>query len=110
MTESAFLSPITRWMRRWKVDFNEKSSPAEFLRRAWGHVRGLPTKLGRFASVCFGEGVPPGDFSSMKIRDDDLFPLDLKEVATYLVEVDSNVADAVISMVNSLNFLACPST
>ena len=42
----------------------------------------------------------------MKIRDDDLFPLDLKAVATYLVEVPGDLADAVIGMVNSLNFLA----
>lgn len=42
----------------------------------------------------------------MTIREDDLFPLDLKEIATFLLEEEAAVADAVIGIANSLNYLA----
>eukprot|EP00435_Cladocopium_sp_Y103_P049951 s206_g15.t1 len=66
----------------------------------------MPSRLGQLARASSRDGMPPGEDSSTKVRSDDLFPIDQKEVATFLLDRGHTLSDSVAGMVNSLNYLA----
>ena len=98
--------PMSLWMERWQRWRSEEHSPAEVLEGLWLHLRSLPSKLGHFSLASAGDGVPPGAGASTRVRGDDLLPIDLREVATHLLDAGSTVANSVACVLNSLNYLA----
>ena len=98
--------PMSLWMARWRRCRSHEQSPSEVLAELWRHLRSLPGKLGHFSLASAGDGVPPGAESSIRVRSDDLLPIDLREVATYLLDEGSTVANSVACVLNTLNYLA----
>lgn len=96
----------TPTLRRWLV---EERSPVELLAHLWGKLKGVNSRLGRFAGLWCSGGVPPEASASTKWRSDDLFPIDPASVAAYLRGKGQDMADGVSLMVNSLNYLALAS-
>ena len=97
---------MSLWMARWRRCRSHEQSPSKVLAELWRHLRSLPSKLGHFSLASAGDGVPPGAESSVRVRSDDLLPIDLREVATYLLDEGSTVANSVASVLNTLNYLA----
>ena len=95
---------MSLWMERWQRWRSEEHSPAEVLEGLWLHLRSLPSKLGHFSLASAGDGVPPGAGASTRVRGDDLLPIDLRDVATHLLDAGSTVANSVACVLNSLNY------
>eukprot|EP00435_Cladocopium_sp_Y103_P010071 s5114_g2.t1 len=98
------------WSARWKAWMSEPRSPADVLSGLWAKIKKSDSPLGHLAALSASEGVPPGPKAeNLKVRGDDLLPIDPKAVATYLLDKGHKISDSVSLIVNSLNYLTlCP--
>ena len=94
------------WVENLRTWLQVERTPAEMLAHLWGKLRGVDSRLGRFAELSRRGGVPPEADAFKSGRSDDLFPIDPSSVATYLLDKGQWIADGVALMVTSLNFLA----
>ena len=101
--------PWAIWTARWRELVAGEMRPVEVLAELWRLLPRLPCRLGFLAFVSQYDGAPPEDKPQTHQRGDDLFipfPHLHPGTATFLMNKEGGVADAVKGMVNALNYLA----